>query len=67
MISASKKVAVCNATDSGVKAIRPLLHELHPLAEAVKRLQDKVIKGRAPAAPRAKRRMRPEAAGRIIG
>lgn len=52
VISASKKVAASKATDAGVEAMRVLLRELLPLAEAVKGLKDKVLKGRAPAAPR---------------
>lgn len=52
VISASKKVAASSATDPGVDAMRALLRELLPLAEAVKGLKDKVIKGRAPQAPR---------------
>lgn len=52
VISASKKVAASKATDPGVDAMRALLRELLPLAEAVKGLKDKVIKGRAPPAPR---------------
>lgn len=52
VLSASKKVAACKATDAGVEAMRDLLRELLPLAEAVKGLKDKVIKGRAPVEPR---------------
>lgn len=54
IVSASKKIArwlTKNQGNDAVAAMRALCDEVLPLAQAVASLKDKVVKGRAPAAP----------------
>lgn len=50
--AAAKRIAATKVEGPAVDAMRALLQELLPLAQAVTGLKDKVIKGRAPAPPR---------------
>lgn len=50
--AAAKRVAATKIEGPAVDAMRALLQELLPLAQAVTGLKDKVVKGRAPVAPR---------------
>jgi hypothetical protein len=54
MIATSKKLAKTKATGPMVDAMTEFVRETLPLAEAVKSLKDKVIKGRAPSAATSK-------------
>lgn len=50
--AAAKRVAATTVEAPAVDAMRALLQELLPLAQTVAGLKDKVVKGRAPVAPR---------------
>ncbi len=50
IISASKKIAKCKASGPAIDAMRALISEVLPLAQAVAALKEKAVKGRAPAA-----------------
>lgn len=62
MIATSKKLAKTKAVGPMVDAMREFVHETLPLAEAVKSLKSKVVKGRAPSEGPAK----PENPDKII-
>lgn len=62
MIATSKKLAKTKATGPMVDAMREFVNEALPLAEAVKSLKSKVVKGRAPSEAPAK----PENPDKII-
>ncbi|MDM0022155.1 hypothetical protein [Variovorax saccharolyticus] len=50
--AAAKRVAATKAEGPAVDAMRAVLQELLPLAQAVTGLKDKIVKGRAPSQPR---------------
>ena len=50
--AAAKRVSATKVEGPAVDAMRALLQELLPLAQAVTGLKDKIVKGRAPAPPR---------------
>ncbi|WP_146039618.1 MULTISPECIES: hypothetical protein [unclassified Variovorax] len=51
--AAAKRVAATKVEGPAVDAMRAVLQELLPLAQAVTGLKDKIVKGRAPTPPRA--------------